>query len=381
MSSPCVFISYRQDDSAGWAGRLADDLADRIGGDRIFRDVKIPAGVDYEQHIERVLDGCDVVIAVIGPHWATAADATGALRLHLPGDLLRREIERALQRPDVEVIPVLVHRARMPDPATLPEGLRALTRRQAVELSDARWTRDVDELVAQALEKLDHDPPPPRPQPAGVAGASTMVAAGAAAVLLATLFTRSLAPHRATNVGEAKRFVFYAAERGLIWALVGAFVLAAASVALRGDRAGAPGWAVVGAGYGAVGGALGGALFMLLQDVALTGFHDKALIVHGASTALTGVVLGAAVATVVSGERAIFRLAGLVGGLLGAILALAVGIAPRPGRPEGASFLLLEAVVMIGALAAVAAPLAASRAAPADVARRIAGHARRPASS
>ena len=381
MSTPCVFISYRQDDSAGWAGRLADDLADRIGGERVFRDVKIPAGVDYEQHIERVLDGCDVVLAVIGPHWATAADASGALRLDVPGDLLRREIERALQRPDVEVIPVLVHRARMPDPATLPEGLRALTRRQAVELSDARWTRDVDELAAQALDELDHDPPRPQPHPGGAAGASAMVAAGAAAVLLATLFTGSFAPQRAADAGEANRFVFYALERGLIWALVGAFVLAAASVALRGDRAGAPGWAVVGAGYGAVGGALGGALFMLLQDVALTEFHDKAMIVHGASTALTGLVLGAAVATVVSGERATFRLAGLVGGLLGAILPLAVDITPHPGQPEGASFLLLEMVVMIGALAAVAAPLAASRSAPAEAARRIAARARRPANT
>jgi hypothetical protein len=379
MNSPCVFISYRQDDSAGWAGRLGDDLADRIGGDRIFRDVKIPAGVDYEQHIERVLDGCDVVIAVIGPHWATAADATGALRLHLPGDLLRKEIERALQRPDVEVIPVLVQRARMPDPAALPEGLRALTRRQAVELSDARWTRDVDELVAQALAELHQETPRPRPQPGGAAGASAMVAAGAAAVLLATRFTGSLAPQRAREAAEAKRFVFYAAERGLIWAIVGACVLAAASVALRDDRAGAPGWAVVGAGYGAVGGALGGGLFMLLQDVALKGFESKAVITHGSSTALTGLVLGAAVATVLSGERATFRLAGLAGGLLGAILALAVGAPPMPGRPEAASFLLLEATVMIGALAAVAAALAVSRPAPADPARQLAGHARRPA--
>jgi MFS family permease len=208
-----------------------------------------------------------------------------------------------------------------------------------------------------------------------------MVAAGAAGILLATLFTGPLAHQRGTDATEVKRFVFYAAERGLIWAIVGAFVLAAASVALRDNRAGALGWAIVGAGSGAVGGALGGALFMLLKDVALKDFDSVAVITHGSSTALTGVVLGAAVATVMSGERATFRLAGLVGGLLGAILALTFGATPKPGQPEGASFLLIEAIVMIGALAAIAAPLAASRAAPAEAARRMAARARRPANT
>jgi hypothetical protein len=159
----------------------------------------------------------------------------------------------------IEVIPVLVQRARMPDPSALPEGLRALTRHQAFELSDIRWTRDVDELVAQVFEELDHHAPPRRPQLGGGTGASAMVAAGGAGILLATLFTGPLAHHRAADAPEAQRFVFYAAERGLIWALAGAFVLAAAGIALRDDRAGALGWAIVGAGSGVIGGALGGA--------------------------------------------------------------------------------------------------------------------------
>jgi hypothetical protein len=118
---------------------------------------------------------------------------------------------------------------------------------------------------------------------------------------------------------------------------------------------------------------------MLLKDVALTDFDGVVLITHASSTALTGAVLGAAVATVVSGERATFRLAGLVGGLLGAILALTFAGAPKPGQPEGVWFLLVEAIVMIGALAAVAAPRAPSRAAPAAAVRRMAARARHPA--
>jgi len=80
-SKPCVFISYRQEDSGGWAGRLEDDLADRFGTQRVFRDVKLPFGVDYQDHIERTLDSVRVVVVVIGPSWTTVKGADGTPRL------------------------------------------------------------------------------------------------------------------------------------------------------------------------------------------------------------------------------------------------------------------------------------------------------------
>ena len=150
-----IFISYRRDDAAGWAGRMEDDLADRFGSERVFRDIKIPPGVDYEQHIEQVLDACHVVVVVIGPEWATLKGPDGKLRLAQSDDLLRREIERALARRDVEVFPVLVQRARMPGAHELPPELQPLARRQAIELSDSRWSHDMGQLIAQLCEVLE----------------------------------------------------------------------------------------------------------------------------------------------------------------------------------------------------------------------------------
>jgi len=363
MSTRTAFISYRREDSGGWAGRLGDDLDGIAGADHVFRDVKIPPGVDYERHIEQVLDSCDVVLVVIGPRWATLADAAGQVRLHDPYDLLRREIERALARTDVEVIPVLVQRAQMPQVSTLPEGLRALTRLQGFELSDGRWTRDVDEL-ADTLFGARGTAGIPIERDGDGAGAGLMVAAGAGGVLLAGLFTGSLAPQRAIGEPELQRLIVYAAERGLIWALAGACALAAACVAVRSDRSGAIGWAVIGAGFGAAAGALGGLAFMLLTDAAQV--HDNSLR-HGLSTAVTGAVLGAAIARLMAGERTVYACAGLVGGLLGGVLAIALG-PPRPGEPEGAMFLLIEAIVLFGAVAAVRIAVA-PQAAPPDRAR------------
>ena len=72
---------------------------------------------------------------------------------------MRREIARALQRPDVEVIPVLVDGARMPTEHELPPDLAPLARRQACELSDLRWDFDVDNLARRLRVLLDEKPP------------------------------------------------------------------------------------------------------------------------------------------------------------------------------------------------------------------------------
>jgi len=153
-----VFISYRRDDARGWPGRLEADLVDWFGPRRVFRDIGIPAGVDYEEHIERVLDGCSVMLAVIGPDWTTVSAPDGAPRLTQPHDLLREEIERALRRRDVTVIPVLVGGATMPARAELPESLRALARLQATTLSEQSWDHDVGVLVERLFGLLGEKP-------------------------------------------------------------------------------------------------------------------------------------------------------------------------------------------------------------------------------
>ena len=45
-----IFINYRRDDSAGFAGRLADSLGAWFGPERIFRDV---CGIGYGEDFER----------------------------------------------------------------------------------------------------------------------------------------------------------------------------------------------------------------------------------------------------------------------------------------------------------------------------------------
>ena len=178
-----IFISYRRADSGGWARSLHDNLEERLGPGRAFRDVTMQGGMDFHEHVESLLDRCDVLLAVIGKTWTTITDAGGRRRLDDPEDLVRREIARALQRPDVQVIPVLVDGARMPTEHELPPDLAPLARRQACELSDLRWDFDVDNL-ARRLRVLLREKPPRRLPGARLIGAVAAVVLVAAAVLV-----------------------------------------------------------------------------------------------------------------------------------------------------------------------------------------------------
>jgi hypothetical protein len=154
-----IYISYRRSESAAYAGRLFDHLSRHFGRGSVFMDVQggIRRGQEFARAIDSALNACDAVLVLIGKGWASCTEKDGRPRLEDPKDWVRLEVAAALRR-DVLVVPVFVDGARLPDPASLPEELRALCGRHACELSDLRWAFDVRELVKD-LEQVVRAPP------------------------------------------------------------------------------------------------------------------------------------------------------------------------------------------------------------------------------
>lgn len=150
-----IFISYRRDDTEGEAGRLFDDLTRAFGNDAVFMDVAgIDPGTDFRKAIDDNVACCGVLLAVIGPTWATITGSDGARRLDNENDYVRLEIASALKR-NIPVIPVLVHDAHMAHADQLPDNLKELAYRNSVELTHARWNSDVG-LLVKALAQYVH---------------------------------------------------------------------------------------------------------------------------------------------------------------------------------------------------------------------------------
>src|SRR5207302_1189705 len=139
-----VFVSYRREGTAAYAGRLSDRLRARFGEDRVFMDVEsIAPGADFVTAIEDAIGRCDTALVVIGRTWLTATSPRGGRRLDDPEDFVRLEVAAALAR-GILVVPVLVDGATVPSAKHLPVPLVRLARRNAIELSDARWDYDVE---------------------------------------------------------------------------------------------------------------------------------------------------------------------------------------------------------------------------------------------
>ena len=159
-----IFLSYRREDSEGQAGRLYDDLVAVFGSDSVFMDVAaIQPGRDFRKSIDQSLNSCGVFLSLIGRSWLTAKDPSGQRRLDDPADFVRIETAAALKR-DIPVIPVLVQGASAPKSDQLPDDLKELAFRNAVELTHARWDSDIEVLIKALRSHISQSGPKPEPE-------------------------------------------------------------------------------------------------------------------------------------------------------------------------------------------------------------------------
>lgn len=148
-----IFLSYRRDDSAFASQAIFERLQRRFGPRSVFIDVEsIPPGVDFREHISRSIAECQLLLAIIGPDWLARAGAAGP-RLEDPVSFVRIEIETAL-RLGIPVLPVLVGKATMPAEASLPDALRPLVYRHALQVRPGRDFQTDIESVMRAVADL-----------------------------------------------------------------------------------------------------------------------------------------------------------------------------------------------------------------------------------
>ncbi|MEP6890191.1 MAG: toll/interleukin-1 receptor domain-containing protein [Nitrospirota bacterium] len=148
-SEPWTVFLSATDGKTAQAGQ-ADWLSiskKQFGTESIFMDIDtIQPGIDFTEAPQKAVSSCEVLLAMIGPEWTTVTGKSGKPRIEDPSDWVRTEIAAALKR-KIRVIPVLVGGASVPTIDLLPDDLDALAQRQAHELTDKRWSFDVEQLI------------------------------------------------------------------------------------------------------------------------------------------------------------------------------------------------------------------------------------------
>ena len=144
-----VFISYRREDSAAYAGRIRDRLEHEFGRGPLFIDVDdIPLGINFVKVLREEIAKCGVLLAVIGPRWLDARDEDGTRRLDNPNDFVRIEIAVALQR-EIPVIPILLDGTKIPKTGQLPKDLEELALRNRLNVRHDSFHTDMDKLIQE----------------------------------------------------------------------------------------------------------------------------------------------------------------------------------------------------------------------------------------
>lgn len=294
-----IFISYRRDDTATVSGRIYDRLVDTFGREAVFKDVdNIPLGVNFADHITKVVEQCVVLLVVIGPHWFDASDAQGRRRLDDPNDFVRLEIEAALRR-GIPIIPLLVDGAPPPPTDHLPPAMQALPLQNGAFIRAADFDRDIGKVMARLAQWVK-----PLPGTASTPGRSPIGAGALFGIILAMIFT-VLGAVVALLVNGSSNSLTFVIVLYLAPALIFCF-LAGRSAARRGGRVAAG----VGAGVitATLGSVVGGAVFGALEQTPAAFSHASG---DTGSGALIGMVVGLILALIIG--PAIGALGGLGG--------------------------------------------------------------------
>jgi hypothetical protein len=159
-----IFISYRRSETA-WAARALFERLWREFGDRVFIDIEgLSLGIDFTQVIDAHLEGCEVMLAVIGPTWLD--EIRQRLDDEDEPDWVRSELARALQR-GIPVVPVQIDGAVLPKRVELPDDLKDLRKRNGMTLHAehfddrvARLVREIRKVVGLLPAQTPSRPPP-----------------------------------------------------------------------------------------------------------------------------------------------------------------------------------------------------------------------------
>ena len=180
-----IFISYRREDSQWQTKAIYERLSVIVDNPRedIFFDLdSMTVGLNFKTQIQKSVEQCDVLIAMIGPKWVNEIDKeTGTRRLDDSKDFVRLEVAAALER-DIPVIPVFLDGAPVPATEELPDNIKELSDRHGIKIHAESFENDVGLLLKslnrlgvglqqQHASKLLHDPLP-APKIAPVASSS-----------------------------------------------------------------------------------------------------------------------------------------------------------------------------------------------------------------
>ncbi len=146
-----VFISYRRKDpvASNFVFRFFEKLETHYGEGNVFLDIdRLPLGVDFRQVLVSVIGEVQIVFVLIGPTWT---ERLKELRKS-PKDYVKMEVEMAMAKPGMRVVPILLTGAQMPREQDLPPSLKNFPHLQGTSI-DQHYFHEEMSRIFKSLDK------------------------------------------------------------------------------------------------------------------------------------------------------------------------------------------------------------------------------------
>lgn len=153
-----IFISYRRAETEAISKKIHDALIPKYGDEAVFLDTEdIGTGAKWKSVLRRHVVSSDAVLVVMGSEWLTIKDSNASEddppRIFKNDDIVRWEVQTALDMGDKLIIPVLVNGAGMPRQDQLPDDIRSLCDHNAITIrtDPDQEKSDIASLVASMV--------------------------------------------------------------------------------------------------------------------------------------------------------------------------------------------------------------------------------------
>jgi len=135
-----IFISYRRNTQAGYAGRLYEILHEQFN---VFFDTDtIEYGEPFEKRIEQEVKSSNILLFLLDQESINEFQNKKSNEK----DYVRFELEIAYTH-NLHIIPILLNNAQMPHANDLPKSLSFLPRLNAFSIRHDSFKRDVNALI------------------------------------------------------------------------------------------------------------------------------------------------------------------------------------------------------------------------------------------
>ena len=150
-----IFISYRRHDAERTTGRLYGHLEHHFRPDDLWIDSDQQSRTpDLKPRLYADVRRRDVLLVVIGPHWAEQRSIRGRRALDAEDDPIRIVLEAALRHRKT-IVTVLVDGSVMPAAQLLPATIRPIATNRPIRLHNWRFKSDMRDLIQLLREAIE----------------------------------------------------------------------------------------------------------------------------------------------------------------------------------------------------------------------------------